>query len=103
MSECGEVNRTLLSGYLACDSELRELSGGEPVCILRLACTSTCGGQTGYFNVIVLGPSVPVYLHKGQEVLIQGSLESTRWEAGEGPEREAVAVLAEHVDLVGIR
>jgi single-stranded DNA-binding protein len=96
------VNCILLSGYLVSESELRELPDGKLVCWFRLA-SSTSSGQVGYFDVIVLGGlPAPGYLGKGQGVLVQGSLESARWEEGEGPEREAVCVLAEHLDFVGM-
>jgi single-stranded DNA-binding protein len=39
-------------------------------------------------------------LHRGRGVVVQGSLESARWEAGEGPEYEAAFVLAEGVYFV---
>ena len=36
----------------------------------------------------------------GRGVVVEGSLEVECWEAGEGPEREAVWVLAERVGFV---
>jgi single-stranded DNA-binding protein len=39
-------------------------------------------------------------LERGRGVVVQGSLESARWEEGEGPEYEAVLVLAQGVYFV---
>jgi single-stranded DNA-binding protein len=39
-------------------------------------------------------------LDRGRGVVVQGSLESARWEEGEGPEHEAVLVLAQGVYFV---
>jgi hypothetical protein len=38
---------------------------------------------------------------RGRRVVIQGSLQTECWEAVEGPEREAVCVLAERICFVG--
>ena len=41
------------------------------------------------------------YLCLGRAVAIQGRLESARWEAGAGREREAACVVAERVQFLG--
>jgi single-stranded DNA-binding protein len=80
-----------------------------PVCVLRLACVAkrvpggSRGGSSG-FNVVVLGPTarrIAPYLHRGRRVVVQGRLEMERWEVGEGPEREAVCVVADSVHFAG--
>jgi single-strand DNA-binding protein len=106
-----EISRVLLSGRLARDPELLELPNGEPVCLLRLACATgrrvvggSRDGPSGHVDVIVLGSRarrIARYLYGGRGVVVQGSLETERWEAGEGPEREAVCVLAERVHFAG--
>jgi single-strand DNA-binding protein len=106
-----QINRVLLSGRLARDPELLELPNGEPVCFLRLACATgrrvvggSRNGRAGHVDVIVLGQKarrIPRYLYRGRGVVVQGSLETERWEAGEGPEREAMCVLAERVHFAG--
>jgi single-stranded DNA-binding protein len=88
----------------ACDHE-RQLSrcggwGFNPTSCGQPA--RTC--EPGYVDVIVLGPKaqrIARYLYGGRGVVVQGSLESACWEAGEGPEREAVCVLAERVHFAG--
>jgi single-strand DNA-binding protein len=107
-----QINRVLLSGRLARDPELLDLPNGTPVCLLRLACAGTgrrvVGGsrdaRAGHVDVIVLGAKarrIARYLYGGRGVVVQGSLETERWEAGEGPEREAMCVLAERVHFAG--
>ena len=72
-----EINRVLLSGRLASDPDLRELPGGTPVCVLRLA--SQARGRTPgasrsaarEFNVLVLGAKarrIIPYLYRGRRV-----------------------------------
>jgi single-strand DNA-binding protein len=105
-----EINRVLLSGRMLSDPELRELSDGTPVCFLRLAVGTrrrTPGGSSrrpGELDVLVLGPHarrIAPYLYPGRRVVVQGRLEMERWEMGEGPEHEAVCVLAERVHFAG--
>jgi single-stranded DNA-binding protein len=105
-----EINRVLLSGRLLSEPDLRELYGGTPVCFLRLAVAtkrSTPGGsrrRTGEFNVLVLGARarrIAPYLYTGRRVVVQGCLGMEGWEMGEGPEHEAVCVLAERIHLAG--
>jgi single-strand DNA-binding protein len=109
MSE-SEINRVVLSGRLVSDPELRELPDRTPVCLLRLSSVvkrRTPGGSrhgAGEFSVLVLGPTarrIAPYLYRGRRVVVQGRLETERWEAGAGPEREVTCVLAERVHLAG--
>jgi single-stranded DNA-binding protein len=100
-----EINSVLLSGCLAREPELLDLADGKPVCWLCLACAvgGVCSGRSGYFDVVVLGQRgrrVARALDRGRGVVVQGSLESARWEEGEGPEHEAVLVLAQGVYFV---
>ena len=105
-----EINRVLLSGRLASEPELRELAAGGPVCFLRLACADgrrRPGGSRqrfGEVDVLVTGASarrIARYLYRGRGVVVQGSLQTESWEAGEGPEREAMCVLAERICFLG--
>jgi single-strand DNA-binding protein len=109
MSERG-INRVVLSGRLVNEPDLRELADGRPVCLLRVACAAARrvpGEQRrrdDEFDVLLVGASarrIGRYLYPGRGVVVQGSLEFECWEAGEGPERELVWVLAERVCFVG--
>jgi single-stranded DNA-binding protein len=109
-----EINRVVLSGRLVSDPELQEHPDGGAVCALRLAPgrgpravgvsrdvwddSGECA--RGEFGVLVLGATarrIAPYLYAGRRVIVQGWLQATRWEAGEGREREAMCVLAERV------
>ncbi len=105
-----EINRVLLSGRLASDPDLRELPGGTPVCALRLASQTrrrTPGASrtaASEFNILVLGVKarrIAPYLCRGRRVIVQGRLQAERWEDGEGPEREALCVIAERIHFAG--
>ena len=105
-----EINRVLLSGWLAGEPELRELADGGPVCFLRLACADRQrrpGGSRqcfGEVDVLVTGARarrIARYLYRGRGLVIQGSLEVECWEAGEGPEHESMCVLADRICFLG--
>jgi single stranded DNA-binding protein len=105
-----QISRVVLSGRLVGDPELRELPDRTPVCLLRLASAvkrrspGASRQGVGEFSVLVLGPTarrIAPYLYRGRRVVVQGRLETERWEAGEGPEREVTCVLAERVHLAG--
>lgn len=103
------INRVLLVGRLVCEPELRELPGGGPVCFLRVACAvgRRPGGSRGRpaaLDVLVLGSEARRcgrFLCLGRSVGIRGRLESARWEAGAGREREGSCVVAERVQFLG--
>jgi single-stranded DNA-binding protein len=98
MSESG-MNLVVLGGRLVSEPELRELpANGHPFCFMRLACMAE------EFDVIVLGAKARLLarrLDPGRCVIVQGSLQMESWEDGEGPEQEAVCVLAKRVQLTG--
>lgn len=105
-----EINRVLLSGRLAGEPELRELVDGGPVCFLRLACADRrrrSGGSRqclAEIDVLVMGARarrIARYLYRARGLVIQGSLQMERWEAGEGPEHESMCVLADRICFVG--
>jgi single-stranded DNA-binding protein len=90
--------------------DLRELPGGGPVCLLRLACLIGQRSPSGVrerpseLGVLLLGPMatrVAHHLYPGRGMVLQGSLQSERWEAGDGPEYEAVCMLVDRVQLLG--
>jgi single-stranded DNA-binding protein len=105
-----EINRVVLSGRLVSDPDVHELPDGTPACVLHLRTAmrrripGAAHGTVRELPVLVLGPKacrIAPYLYAGRQVIVLGRLEAERWEAGEGPEREALCVLAERVSFVG--
>ena len=106
MSE-SEMNLVVLGGRLVSEPELRELpANGRPVCFMRLCgdVPRTVGvardDRPEYLDVIVLGAKARLLarrLHPGRCVILRGSLQMESREDGEGPEREAICVLAKRL------
>ncbi|MGH2904828.1 MAG: single-stranded DNA-binding protein [Solirubrobacteraceae bacterium] len=108
------INRTVMTGNLTKDPELRTLPSGTAVCDLRIACNTRRKDQDSgewvdkpnYFNVTAWGPQAETaarYLSKGRPVAIDGRLEWREWEGQDGVKRQAVSIIADSVQFLGSR
>ena len=62
--------------------------------------------ETEWFNVVSWGNLAEIckqYLHKGQQVYIEGRLQTRRWEDKEGQKRTSVEVVANEMMMLGDR
>jgi len=99
------VNRVVLIGRLTRDPELRTTTTGKSVCDFTLAVTKRIKPQDGspdadFFRVNAWGPQAEYtanYLTKGRLVAVDGRLQSRRYQANDGTNREVVEVVAESV------
>ena len=104
------INRVVLVGRLTRDPELAALPSGRSVCDLRIACNSTAKDASGewserpnYFDVSVYGPhgeNVATYMRKGRLVGIDGRLSWREWQTADEQKRQAVSIIAEHVQFL---
>lgn len=99
------VNRVVLVGRLTRDPELRHTTGGKAVCDFSIAVNKkmkpadgspdadffriTCWDRTAEF--------VGQYMNKGRLVAVDGRLQSRRYTASDGSNREVVEVVADSV------
>ena len=107
------INRVVLTGNLTRDPELRNTSGGTPVCSLRLACNTRrrdSGGEwvdkPNFFDVTVWGAqgeNCATYLQKGRPVAVDGRLEWREWQDKEGNNRQSVEIVADNIQFLGGR
>ena len=108
------LNVVVITGNLTRDPELRNTSGGTPVCSMRVAVnTRRKNGQTGewedkpnYFDVTVWGQqgeNCATYLQKGRPVAVQGRLEWREWQDQQGNKRQSVDIIANSVQFLGSR
>lgn len=92
------VNQVTLLGRLGRDPEARNFQNGGKVVNLRLATSErwkdrTSGEQkerTEWHSVCVFGPLADIaerYLRKGSLVLLQGQLQTRKWQDKDGQER----------------
>jgi single-strand DNA-binding protein len=107
------LNRVVITGNLTRDPELRNTSGGTPVCSLRVAVNTRRKNAEGewvdkpnYFDVTVWGAqgeNCANYLHKGRPVAVDGRLEWREWEDKSGAKRQSVDIIADSVQFLGSR
>lgn len=107
------INRVVLTGNLTRDPELRNTSGGTPVCSLRIACNTRRRGAGGewedkpnYFDVTVWGAqgeNCARFLTKGRPIAIDGRLEWREYQTQDGQKRQAIDIIADSVQFLGGR
>jgi single-strand DNA-binding protein len=107
------LNKVMVIGHLGKDPEMRYTPSGRPVTTFSLAVSrswNTAEGErrseTEWFNIVAWGNLAEIckqYLHKGQQVYIEGRLQTRRWEDKEGQKRTSVEVVANEMMMLGDR
>lgn len=93
------INRVVLVGRLTRDPETRSTANGKTVCDFSIA-VDRRGEGTDFFRVTCWEKTaefVSTYLTKGRLVGIDGRLQSRKYTANDGTNREVVEVVAENV------
>lgn len=98
------LNRTILMGRLTRDPELRKTQSDVSVVSFSLAVNrpkfKDKESVTDYFDIVAWRQTaefVSTYFHKGQQVAVEGRLQSRTYEDKEGNKRKAIEVVADHV------
>lgn len=99
------INRVVLVGRLARDPELRSTNTGKSVCDFSLAVSKRIKPTDGspdadFFRVTAWDKTaeyVAKYLSKGRLVAVDGRLQSRKYTASDGSNREVVEVIADNV------
>jgi single-strand DNA-binding protein len=104
------INHVTITGRLTRDPELRALPSGSSVCSLRIANNTSRKNTAGewedrpnYFDVTVWngqGEAVARYLSKGSRIAIDGRLEWREWDTQDDQKRQAVQIVADHVEFL---
>lgn len=107
------LNKVMIIGNLGRDPEMRYTPSGRPVTSFSVAVsrawTSPDGErheETEWFNVVAwsnLAETCKQVLTKGQQVYIEGRLQTRRWEDAEGKKHSMVEVVADRMLMLGDR
>lgn len=107
------LNKVMVIGHLGRDPEMRYTPSGRPVTTFSVAVSrswNTADGErrteTEWFNIVAWGNLAEIckqYLHKGQQVYIEGRLQTRRWEDNEGQKRTSIEVVANEMMMLGDR
>lgn len=100
------INRTVLQGRLCADPELRYTNTGVSVCSFRLAWSEKMKeAENKLFIGCVAWRSTAELLskwfRKGQEVIVEGKIETRDWKDKGGNPRSSIELTVEHVHFCG--
>jgi single-strand DNA-binding protein len=99
------MNRVLLTGRLTRDPELRSTAGGKSVAQFSVASHEYVGGkEKAEFHTIVawdrLAQTCGKYLGKGQQVAIEGRLQTRTWDDDQGKRHWKTEIVAASVEML---
>ncbi len=107
------LNKVMLIGRLGRDPEMRYTPSGRPVTTFSLATSRTWNTSEGerrteteWFNIVAWGSLAEIckqFLNKGQQVYVEGRLQSRQWEDGEGIKHSVTEIVANEMIMLGDR
>ena len=103
------MNRVLLTGRLTRDPEVRTTAGGKAVASFAVATHEYVGGgkeKSEFHNVVAwdrLAETCGRYLGKGQQVAIEGRLQTRSWDDDQGKRHWKTEIIANNVEMLSGR
>ena len=103
------MNKVLITGRLTRDPELRTLASGKTVTQFSLATNAyrANGQEKSEFHSVVtwdrLAEICGTYLGKGQQVAVEGRLQTRSWDDDRGARHWKTEVVATHVEMLSGR
>ena len=107
------LNKVMVIGHLGRDPEMRYTPSGRPVTsfsvVTSRAWTSAEGErheESEWFNVVAWGTLAEIcnqYLTKGQQVYVEGRLQTRGWEDDEGKKHYRTELVASEMIVLGER
>ncbi len=107
------LNKVMIIGNLGRDPEMRFTPSGRPVTSFTVATSRTWSSpdgerheETEWFNVVAWGKLAETckqYLAKGQQVYVEGRLQTRRWEDQEGRKHFSTEIVADRMLMLGER
>jgi len=108
-----DLNKVMIIGHLGRDPEMRFTPSGRPVTTFTVATNRTWNStdgekhnETEWFNVVAWGNLAEIckqYLNKGQQVYVEGRLQTRRWEDSDNFKRTSVEIVASEMMILGDR
>ena len=103
------MNKVVLTGRLTRDPEMRSLASGKNVTTFTVASNEFLGGgkeKAEYHPVVAwdrLAEIAGRYLGKGQQVAIEGRLQTRSWDDDKGTRHWKTEIVASHVEMLSGR
>lgn len=102
------MNKVVLIGRLSRDPELRHTSNNTPVCQINMAISRPVSqgkdSETDFINVTVWNKqaeNLVKYVKKGNQIAIEGRIQTRNYDNEEGKKVYVTEVLANHVEFIG--
>jgi single-strand DNA-binding protein len=107
------LNKVMIIGNLGRDPEMRYTPSGRPVTSFNVATTRNWTSydgerheETEWFNVVAWGPLAEIcnsHLSKGQQVYVEGRLQTRGWEDTTGKRHYRTELVAQEMIILGDR
>jgi single-strand DNA-binding protein len=107
------LNKVMIIGRLGRDPEMRYTPSGRPVTTFSVATSrswNTSEGErrteTEWFNIVAWGSLAEIckqYLLKGQQVYVEGRLQSRQWDDSDGNKHSSIEVVANEMIMLSER
>ncbi len=107
------LNKVMIIGHLGRDPEMRYTPSGKPVTTFTVAVSRSWNSgdgerhtETEWFNIVAwsnLAETCKQYLSKGQQVYIEGRLQTRRWDDKEGVKHSSVEIVANEMTFLSER
>lgn len=106
----GSMNKALLVGRLGQDPQMNYTQSGTPVCNFSMATDESYRDQSGnkvekteWHRIVCWGKTgelVNQYLNKGSLVLVEGKIETRKWQDKNGQDRYTTEIKAGNVQFL---
>jgi len=102
------LNSVSIIGNVGKEPEMRFVPSGKPVTSFNVATNEKFGGNdhTEWFNIVTwnkLAETCNQYITKGQQVFVEGRLQTRSWEGDDGVKHYKTEVIANKVLFLGQR
>ena len=107
------LNKVMVIGHVGRDPEMRYIPSGKPVTSFSVATSRSWTNSEGerrqeteWFNVVAWGNLAEIckqHIRKGQQVYVEGRLQTRSWEDHEGKKRFRTELVANEMVLLGDR
>jgi single-strand DNA-binding protein len=107
------LNKVMIIGHLGRDPEMRYTSSGRPVTSFSVATSRTWTSSEGerreeaeWFNVVAWGNLAEIckqHLSKGQQVYVEGRLQTRGWQDEDGKKYYRTELVANEMVVLGDR
>lgn len=107
------LNKVMVIGNLGRDPEMRYTPSGRPVTTFSVATSRSWHSadgerheETEWFNVVAWGSLAEIcnqHLRKGQQIYVEGRLQTRRWEDSEGNKHFTTELVAKEMIMLSDR